>query len=205
MAETAPCVEALDLACLRGGRLVLEGVAFALMPGEALLLRGPNGSGKSTLLRLLAGFLSPTLGEVRIEGTPLGRLPDGPGSRMHYVGHLNAIKPLLTVLENLNAAIGLAGGGEAAAGLEALDLVALQSTPARFLSAGQRRRLALARLAAIPRPLWLLDEPGVGLDRRSRERLEALIAAHRQAGGAVVAATHGDVRLDDALALDLDG
>ncbi|MCB1883018.1 MAG: heme ABC exporter ATP-binding protein CcmA [Geminicoccaceae bacterium] len=205
MTEAVPLVEALDLACLRGGRLVLEAVAFALASGDALLLRGPNGSGKSTLLRLLAGFLRPTLGEVRIGGVPLDRLPEGPGSRLHYVGHLNAVKPLLTVEENLNAAIGLAGGGDAGPGLGALDLVPLKATPARFLSAGQKRRLALARLAAIPRPLWLLDEPGVGLDRRSRKGLEALIRAHRRGGGAVVAATHGDVRLDDAYALDLDG
>ena len=193
-------MEVEGLACWRGGRLVLADVGFALKPGEALTLRGPNGSGKSTLLRLVAGFLEPDAGRIRFGGEDLrGR----EGEVLHYVGHASPAKPLLSVEENLGAAVALAGGGTIDAGLDALGLARLRRTPARFLSAGQRRRLALARLAAVPRSLWLLDEPGVGLDAESRGRLEALILRHRAGGGTVVAATHGDVALDRAYVLEL--
>ncbi len=193
-------MEVEGLACWRGGRLVLAEIDFTLRPGEALTLRGPNGSGKSTLLRLVAGFLEPDGGRIDFAGEDLrGR----EGETLHYVGHTSPAKPLLSVEENLGAAVRLAGGGTIEAGLDALGLVPLRRTPARFLSAGQRRRLALARLAAVPRPLWLLDEPGVGLDAESRLRLEALIARHRAGGGTVVAATHGDVALDRAYVLEL--
>jgi heme exporter protein A len=197
-------LEAHDLAVHRGGRRVVEGVGFCLRHGEALVLRGANGSGKSTLLRALAGLLRPTQGEIRWDGRPVGDDPAAHRARVHYVAHADAVKGGLTVQENLafTAALGERRGNLGSA-LEGMRLTALADLPAQFLSAGQRRRLALARLLASPRPLWLLDEPGVGLDRASRGRLEAVIADHRRAGGLVVVATHGDVAVPDAARLEL--
>ena len=170
-------------------------VSFALSAGAALLLRGPNGAGKSSLLRLLAGFLEPAAGILSWNGRPVR---DGPGEhrgRLHLIGHGNAIKSALTVRENLRFAIALSGAP--AAGIEPalanFDLAPLADVPGRYLSAGQTRRLALARLLAAPRPLWLLDEPDAGLDAASRERLARAVARHRAGGGIVVIATHGDV------------
>jgi heme exporter protein A len=202
----AGLLAAADLACIRGGRTVFAGVGFALAAGEALVLRGANGSGKSSLLRVLAGFLRPAAGRLAWAGAPIpAQLPEH-RARLHYVGHADGIKSLLTVRENLAIASLLASakadGVEGA--LAGFDLAALATTPARFLSSGQRRRLALARLLAAPRPLWLLDEPGVGLDAANRARLEAVIAVHRRAGGLVVAATHGDVALEAPLVMDFD-
>lgn len=194
---------AADLACVRGGRLVFEDLGFTLRPGDALVLRGPNGSGKSTLLRLLAGFLRPTAGRLSWDGVTFAAVAPEHRARLHFVGHADPVKPLLTVAENIRFAGALGGGPAAvAAGLAAFALDELAATPARFLSAGQKRRTTLARLLASPRPLWLLDEPGVGLDRASRARLEAAIAAHRAEGGLCVLATHGDVAVQDAYILD---
>lgn len=194
---------AQSLACRRGGRQVFEDLDLALAAGEALVLRGPNGSGKSSLLRLLAGLLRPLAGVIAWAGDPIG--PEH-RARLHYVAHSDALKPALTPRESLAFASALAGGpGRVQAALEAFGLGGLAELPCRLLSAGQRRRAALARLVASPRPLWLLDEPGVGLDRESRGRLEAAIAAHRAGGGIAVVATHGDVAVRDALVLDFPG
>lgn len=190
---------------MRGGRRIFAGLSFALERGDAVLLRGPNGSGKSSLLRILAGFLAPAVGRLVWDGEPVAHDPGAHRARLHYVGHLNAIKNELSARENLAFAAALAGGqGPLADGLDAFGLAPLADVPGRLLSAGQKRRLALARLLAARRPLWLLDEPGVGLDRASRERLAGAIAAHRNGGGIALIATHGDVELDDALVLDLD-
>ncbi|HEX6012251.1 MAG TPA: heme ABC exporter ATP-binding protein CcmA [Geminicoccaceae bacterium] len=194
---------AADLACVRGGRLVFEALEFRLEPGDALALRGPNGSGKSTLLRLLAGFLRSTAGRLSWGDEEITATAPEHRGRLHFVGHADPVKPLLSVAENVRFAGALAGEaasvGEA---LRAFGLEDLARTPARFLSAGQKRRTTLARLLASPRPLWLLDEPGVGLDGASRAGLEEAIAAHRAAGGICVLATHGDVAVRDAYALD---
>ncbi len=176
------------VAAFRGERLVLEGVSLAVAPGGALLLLGPNGSGKSTLLRVLAGLKRPDAGTV--SG------PENPG----YLGHADAIKAGLTVSENLRFA---AAGGPVGPALEALGLGALADLPARMLSAGQRRRLALARLTLSRSAVWLLDEPTLGLDTASLGLLERLLAEHRAGGGAVVAATHQDVALPGAAVLRL--
>jgi heme exporter protein A len=184
---------------------VLEAVSFALGPGDALVLRGRNGSGKSSLLRLLAGFVPLAAGSVAWAGQDIRADPAGHRCRLHYVGHGDAVKPVLTVRENIETAAALAGGGSAVeAALDAMDLLPLAGTPGRFLSAGQHRRVALARLAASARPLWLLDEPGTGLDRASRLRLEAMIERHRATGGICVVATHGDVTVPRPFRLDLD-
>lgn len=174
---------------------MFAGVAFALEPGEALVLRGPNGSGKSSLLRILAGFLAPVAGRLAWAGADVLADPGEHRRRVHYVGHADGVKSVLSVRENLAFATRLAGGqpADVDAALDRLALGPLADLPARLLSSGQRRRLALARLLAAPRPLWLLDEPGVGLDAASRARLEAVIEAHRNEGGLAVLATHGDV------------
>jgi len=190
---------------VRGGRQVFAGLSFALAPGDVLVLRGPNGSGKSSLLRLLAGFLPPAAGHIAWADEWVALDPPAHRTRLHFVGHSDAVKGPLTARENLTfaAALGGAPASAAAAGLDGFDLMPLAEVPARYLSAGQKRRLALARLLAVPRPLWLLDEPGVGLDAANRERLERALAEHRAGGGIAVLATHGDVAVEDALTSDL--
>jgi heme exporter protein A len=204
--SAAATLAADDLACRRGGRLVFQALSFRLEPGDALLLRGPNGSGKSSLIRLLAGFLRPEAGRVAFREEDVRADLPAHRARVHLVAHADAVKPLLSVSENLRAGAGLLDGpADLERALAAFDLAPLASTLGRFLSSGQRRRAALARLLATPRPVWLLDEPGVGLDRASRARLEAAIADHRAAGGLCVVATHGDVAVPDPLVLDFGG
>ncbi len=193
-----------DLVCVRGERVVFRGLGFALGAGEALVLRGPNGSGKSSLLRLMAGLLRPAAGRLTWEGEEVYRDREAHAQRLSYVGHLDAVKPVLTVAENLRFWARLdGGGGTMDAALAALGLSALADIPCRLLSAGQRRRLALARLAVAGAPLWLLDEPTVGLDSDSVERLGRLVARHRESGGMVAVATHAEVALAGAGTLDL--
>ncbi|MCS6779575.1 MAG: heme ABC exporter ATP-binding protein CcmA [Geminicoccaceae bacterium] len=196
---------ARGLACRRGGRLVFEAVAFALEPGDALLLLGANGTGKTSLLRLLAGFARPAAGSLTWQGREIGQEPAEHAQRVHFLGFADGVEGLLSVRENLAYQAALLGAGPDRLddALRAFDLVELADRPARKLSAGQRRRLALARLAAAPRPLWLLDEPGVALDRVNRARLEDAIERHREQGGVAVVATHGDVRVRDPLVLEL--
>lgn len=204
---TAAAFTGHDLACRRGGRVVFEALGFALRPGDALLLVGPNGSGKSSLLRLMAGLLSPFLGELRWHGASIADDAEAHRARLAYLGHQDAVKPALGVAENLRFWIDLAGGDRGALGaaLDRFHLADLAEMPARYLSAGQRRRLALARVAAVPKSLWLLDEPSTGLDARSVAALEAALADHRRAGGIVVASTHVPLALDGAASLDLAG
>ena len=195
-------LQARDLACLRGDRVVFAGLHMALAQGDALLLTGANGAGKSTLLRILAGLLRPAEGQVSWQGEDIAADPAGHARRLRYLSHQDALKPALTVAENLGFFARLWGGAVAPA-LAALALAPLADLPARVLSSGQKRRLALARLALAPAPLWLLDEPTTGLDAASVERLGPLLAAHRAAGGIVVAATHIPLPLPDARELRL--
>lgn len=185
---------------------MFEALSFELAPGDALVLRGPNGSGKSTLLRLLAGFLRPAAGVLAWCGQSIAASAPEHRARLHFVGHADPLKPLLSVEENLRFAAGLAGGSpDLPAALAGFALERLAATPVRFLSAGQKRRANLARLLATARPLWLLDEPGVGLDAASRAGLEQAVTRHRTAGGVCVLATHGDVSVRDAYVLDFPG
>ena len=196
LAEAAGAVlEARDLACLRGDRVVFAGLSFALPAGAALLLTGANGAGKSTLLRILAGLLPPAEGTVVWQGEDTAADPAAHAARLCYLSHHDALKPSLTVAENLEFFARLRGGAVAPA-LAAMALTPLAELPARVLSSGQKRRLALARLALAPAPLWLLDEPTTGLDAASVARLGPLLAAHRAAGGIVIAATHIPLPLD---------
>ncbi|MGF1610653.1 MAG: heme ABC exporter ATP-binding protein CcmA [Kiloniellales bacterium] len=197
--------EGRGLTCIRSERLVFAGLDFALPPGGALLLTGPNGSGKSSLLRLMAGLLPPAAGALLWDGRPITEDPEAHRARLHYLSHLDAVKPVLTARENLAFWAALHGGeaGNADAALERLGLAPLAELPGRLLSAGQKRRLALARVAAAPAGLWLLDEPTVALDQDSIARFTALLAEHRKGGGRVVAATHIALDLPDARRIDM--
>ena len=197
-------LEARDLACLRGERAVFAGVSFRVAPGAALLLTGANGAGKSSLLRLLAGLLRPAAGALLWEGADALADRAEHARRLRYLSAQDALKPALTARETLLFAARLHGGGaDADAALDALGLLPLAELPVRLLSTGQRRRLALARLALAPAPLWLLDEPTLGLDAASVSRLGGLLARHRERGGAVVAATHLPLPMPDAAELRL--
>lgn len=198
--------EARELGCIRGDRPVFGGLGFTLQPGGALVLVGPNGSGKSSLLRVLAGLIPPAQGTLNWNGTPVDAAPEQHRARLHYLGHHEALKGVLTARENLAFWAGLRGFDESAAAqaMARFELDALADVPGRMLSAGQRRRLALARLLAAPAPLWLLDEPSVGLDTRSVRTLVEEIARHRAAGGQVVLATHQELDLADAARLAVD-
>jgi heme exporter protein A len=183
-----------DLSVERGGRHVFEAVSFALSAGEALVVSGANGAGKSTLLRTLAGYIKPQAGTIHIEG---GVEDAPPGELAHAVGHADALKPALTVAENITFWAGFMTGapGNVDKALETFGLVDLAHVPARVLSAGQRRRLSLARLMAVRRPLWLLDEPTTAIDRASEAVLNEVMRMHLAQGGLVVAATHSPLGL----------
>ncbi len=182
-------LQASGLAAFRGERLVFRDLDFAVGAGGALLLTGPNGSGKSTLLRLLAGLLRPAAGTLTWDGADALADLAMHARRVAYVGHQDAVKPGLTAAENLRFAARLSGGNVRDA-LAAVGLEELADLPGHMLSAGQRRRLALARLALSEAPLWLLDEPTLGLDAVSVERFGAMLKAHRAGDGMVIAATH---------------
>jgi heme exporter protein A len=195
-----------DLGCVRGDRAIFAGLDFTLDPGDALVLTGPNGSGKSSLLRVMAGLLPPAAGQLAWDGRDVTREPELHRGRLHYQGHHEALKPELTARENLAFWAGLHGGRGAAVqeALRRFGLDDLAELPARLLSAGQRRRLSLSRVLAAPAPLWLLDEPSVGLDTRSVGVLTREIEAHRAAGGQVVLATHQPLALAGAQQLSVD-
>lgn len=189
-----------NLACLRSGRLIFQGVSFRLDDGEGLVLTGPNGSGKTSLMRIVAGFLSATHGEVRLEGLQEDATLQ---ENCHYVGHHNGVKPSFSVAENLRFYASFLGGGDIAEALDYFGLTAIQHIPAGYLSAGQKRRLGLARLMVAPRSLWLLDEPSVSLDKRSTSLLADIMKKHLADGGIMVAATHLPLGVDFAKTLDM--
>ena len=189
------------LACERGGRQVFAGLAFAIASGQLMQLTGPNGAGKSSLLRLIAGLAEWT-GSLTLAG---GSVDLTVGQHAHFIAHQEAVKGALTVGENLRFWRDFLGGGDLSAALASFSLEHLSDYPASYLSEGQRRRLALSRLALTPRPLWLLDEPTVGLDAASQKALAALMQAHLARDGMIMAATHAPLGLDPHLRLDLTG
>jgi heme exporter protein A len=203
-AATADRFTGIDLACRRSERLVFTGLDFAVEAGGALLLTGPNGSGKSSLLRVMAGLIKPYIGRLEHNGTPLRDDPVRHRELIAYLGHQDAIKPMLTVTESVCFWAGMRGQAvRAETALAAMDLTALGDLAGRFLSSGQRRRTALARVIAGGTPIWLLDEPTVGLDIRSIAGLESAMAEHRASGGMVIAATHAPIALPESATLDL--
>jgi heme exporter protein A len=191
-----------DLDCIRGGREVFSRLGFALQSGEALLVTGRNGAGKSSLLRMIAGLIHVAGGRLELQG---GNPELTLAEQAHYLGHQDALKPSLTVAENLRFwARYLGNGAEASpSALASVGLEALAELPAAYLSAGQRRRLSIARLVAAKRPIWLLDEPTSALDRAAQERLAELMAEHLAGGGMIVAAAHGPIGLERARELQL--
>ncbi len=195
--------EAQELAGERGGRIVFAGVSFTLAAGGALLLTGPNGAGKTSLLRVLAGLGRVADGALLWQGQPALGDRVAHAARLALVGHQDALKPALTVAETLAHEARILGG-QAAAAIAALGLEPLAEHPVRILSAGQRRRVALARLMlGAARPLWLLDEPTVALDVEGVATLGRVLAAHRARGGMVVASSHLALPLDEAAELRL--
>jgi heme exporter protein A len=192
-----------NLACSRGGREVFTGLNFSLSGGEALVVTGRNGAGKSSLLRMIAGLVAVTAGTLALTG---GEAEATPGEQAHYLGHLDAVKLSLSVSENLNFWAAYLGGGTAVdAALESVGLAPLAGLPAAYLSAGQRRRLSIARLVAVHRPVWLLDEPTSALDQPSQQRLAELMRGHLATGGMIVAAAHGPIGLERAREFKLGG
>ena len=186
-----------NLRCVRGGREVFRGLNLDLGAGEALAIAGPNGAGKSSLLRVIAGLVRLAEGTIALEG---GASELTLAEQSHYVGHLDPVKPSLTVAENLHfwAAFLDGSGLPAPDALAAVGLAELAALPGAYLSAGQRRRLSLARLLTVRRPIWLLDEPASALDTAGQDRLTELMQDHLAAGGVILAATHGPLGLEGA-------
>lgn len=194
---------AVELACVRGGREIFQGLRFAVISGETLAITGPNGAGKSSLLRLIAGLIRPSRGQIMLEG---GDADLSIGEQSHYLGHLDALKASLTVAENLAFWSDFLGGRkEIATVLRQVGLEELAHLPVGYLSAGQRRRLGLARLLATERPIWLLDEPSASLDTAGQELLARMMESHAAHGGILAVATHGQVRPGAVAELRLGG
>jgi heme exporter protein A len=182
--QDKPGISVHDLAIARGGRVLFEGLSFAVQTGGYAEIRGPNGSGKTSLLRAIAGFLKPRAGRIAFEHI------EDPATALHYLGHLNGLKPAASVGAHARYWAGLLGAEDGSAALEQVGLAPIADLPARALSQGQARRLALSRLIVARRPIWLLDEPAAALDANGREVLSRLVSEQRAYGGLVLAAVH---------------
>ena len=204
--ETGQDFRGEALSAVRGARLIFSGLSFSVPAGAALRLAGPNGGGKSTLMRTMAGLLRPTAGALHWGETSVQDDPDAHAKRLAYLGHADALKPALTAAENVTFALNLRGQDPSkrlGPAFEAMDITALMDLPSGWLSSGQKRRTALAAIIASDAPVWLLDEPTVGLDKKAVAALESAMATHLEAGGRVVAATHTALDLGPQAA-DLD-
>jgi heme exporter protein A len=195
-------LSASNLACVRGSREIFNNVNFSLSSGHALAVVGPNGAGKSSLLRMIAGLLRAESGRLELDGgDPELTIPE----QAHYLGHQDALKPSLSVAENLTFWARYLGNGSTSASgpLDTVGLAAIPDLPAGYLSAGQRRRLSIARLLAVRRPIWLLDEAAAALDQAAQARLIDLMRTHLAGGGLILAATHAPLGLDGVQELRL--
>ncbi|MBS0384570.1 MAG: heme ABC exporter ATP-binding protein CcmA [Proteobacteria bacterium] len=182
--QDKPGISVHDLAIARGGRVLFEALSFAVQSGGYAEVRGANGSGKTSLLRAIAGFLKPRAGRIAFEHI------EERATALHFLGHLNALKQAASVRAHLRYWAGLLSGGDEDGALASIGLAGIADLPARALSQGQGRRLAIGRLLVAPRPVWLLDEPAAALDAAGRDMLAGLIADHRRGGGIVLAAVH---------------
>ncbi len=192
-------LEAINLGCVRGDRRLFEGVNFSLTPGTYLQLQGPNGSGKTSLLRIICGLLTQAEGEVRWQGANIRSLGEDYFTALTYLGHRNGVKDELSALENLRVSNALNGieinNNKAREVLRKMGIGGRESLPARLLSEGQRRRVALARLAVCNTSVWLLDEVLTSLDRAAIGLVRSLIEEHLSAGGIAIVATHQELGL----------
>ena len=191
--------------CIRGERLVFSGLDFTVEPGSVLALTGNNGSGKTSLLRVMAGLTHPIAGELAWHDGSVADNPERHHNRIHFVGHLDAVKAALSVYENLQIWASLNGGTDKTISIafKKMGLKGLENTPGRYLSAGQKRRVSLARLVASHAKLWLLDEPTIALDPASVDALRDLITEHRNSGGMTIVANNIDLRIKDTTELNL--
>ena len=197
-------LEAAELECERGTRVLFRGLSFALQPGELLRVAGANGSGKTSLLRILSGLAAPNAGEVRWKGRPIAQLKEDYSRELVYLGHAPAVKDDLTPRENLAVSCRLAGRAASGAALQAaLAQLGVPELPVRKLSQGQRRRAALARLFVTDAPLWLLDEPFATLDAEGISILNGLIGKHVSHGGALAFTTHQDAGIAATRVIEL--
>ncbi len=194
-----------NLTCIRGERVVFADLDFSVSPGDAITLIGRNGTGKTSLLRVMAGLTRVATGSLGWEDCAVADDPERHRRRLNYVGHLDCVKPVLTVRENLTSWARLrdATDDRVTDGLVKFGLDRLADIPGRYLSAGQRRRLSLARLGLSPAPHWLLDEPTIALDSEAVTALNRAVAAHREGGGMVVIATNVALDIDDAVPIDM--
>jgi heme exporter protein A len=195
------------LTCVRGERRLFAGIDLAVAPGEWLHVRGENGAGKTSLLRLLVGLMQPAEGDIRWDGQPVRELGDDYRRHMLFLGHHGAVKEELTTLENLQLAAALDGAElperEAIAALHRFGLRGREELPVRFLSAGQKRRVLLARLVTRKAKLWVLDEPFTALDVKAVDMLSALIAEHLSGGGMAVLTSHQAMPIEGGRVLQL--
>lgn len=198
--------EAQNLDCILGQRVIFEDLSFKIKSGDVLILKGRNGSGKSSLLRILAGLLRPSSGSLLWQGRSVLSELDDHFERCQYVGHLDAIKSALSILENISFWVQVRGysSDKLTSALQKFEIEDVSDFPARFLSAGQKRRVSLARLIASPAAIWLLDEPAASLDQVMVGHLESMIKNHRNNGGIIVLSTHQDLNLKDTVDLKLD-
>jgi heme exporter protein A len=192
-------LELINLDCVRGGRALFRNLNLTVADGTLIQLRGPNGSGKTSLLRIICGLMTPENGEVRWQGTNIGTLGEEYSQAIAYLGHRNGIKEELTPLENLRISSGVSGNklkiDDAQAALKLVGLESRQNLPVRFLSEGQRRRAALARIITCTAKLWLLDEVLAALDTAAVDLVRTLIEGHLNKGGMAVAATHHELQI----------
>lgn len=195
-----------NLSCIRGERLVLERISFSLKDSAAMILTGPNGAGKSTLLRLMAGLIQPSQGQILWDGVVVSDEAADHNSRISYIGHADAVKAALSVSENVAfwAEMNGRNGYAPEHAMQALGIAHLADLSARYLSAGQRRRVNLCRMLTSGAALWLLDEPTTALDSGTSESLGNLIDTHRNNGGMVVISTHTELDVSDAQLLSLE-